>query len=100
MQHIEHAQKKLAAALRAHRAEEVLLALDTDARAHVLAREALVSALPALSGLIEKRVGEADARIYSRQELRAMLAEFAVDLMFAQMESVLHWLRAQAKEKR
>jgi hypothetical protein len=100
MRHIEHAQKKLAAALRAQRAEEALLSLDTDVRAHALAREALVSALPSLSGLIEKRVGDADARIYSRQELREVLAEFAVDLMFVQMESVLHWLRAKAKEGR
>lgn len=95
---IEAAQERLLATMRAHRSDEVLAAVDGDVRAHHLAREALASVMPQLPGMIDDRVGEANARIYSREDLRRMLADFAVELLIAQQGSVMRWMRAKARE--
>lgn len=65
------------------------------------AREALVSVWPVLPGMIDHAVGQADARIFSKEELRTFLAEFAVDVMLGQADAIDRWIasRARAREK-
>jgi len=100
MDALDKAAERLRAHLRAQQREEVHAAIDCEVTPHHLAREAVASVLPLLPGMIEARVGDADARIYSRNDLRRMLAEFAVDLLLAQTSTVMRWLRAKVREQR
>jgi len=100
MDPIQQVQERLLATMRVHRREEVDAAFDSDVSSQHLAREAIASVLPLLPSMIDARVGNAQARIYSRDDLRRMLAEFAAELLVAQMGMAMRWLRASVSASR
>jgi hypothetical protein len=64
------------------------------------AREAIVAVWPLLPSLIEEKLGAADARIFSREDLRALLAEFAVDVLLEQVQAIDRWSGTKARKRR
>lgn len=66
---------------------------------HRLANAALASVLPLVPSMIDVRVGGADARIYSRAELRELLADFAAEILLEQAAAVPRYLRADRRVK-
>lgn len=55
---------------------------------------------PLLPSMIDASIGDVDARIFSREDLRTFLANFAVDILIAQSETVERWMDAQAARER
>lgn len=84
-------------------AQRRLLETVTTFRRHALeddAREALVAVWPLLPSLIDEKVGGADARIFTREELRGLLAEFAVDVLLEQAQTIERWSGARLRARR
>lgn len=97
---LQAAHDKFLAHTREFRREEAQADVpEYEARAHHLARESLASVFPHLPGMIDEFVGQADARIYSREDLRKMLSDFAVRVLLTQSGSVMRWFRAVNRRK-
>jgi hypothetical protein len=65
----------------------------------LVAQEAFADVLPQLPGLIELRVPEVEARIYSAAELRQLFAEFAADLLSMQTDNLIRAVRPRCLEQ-
>lgn len=90
-------------AVRVDEAQQRLLERVTAFRRNALAddaREAIVAVWPMLPSLIEERLGAADARIFTREDLRAFLAEFAVDVLFEQVQAIERWSGAKRPRRK
>lgn len=64
------------------------------------AREALVAVWPLLPSMIDEKIGTADARIFSREDLRGLLADFAVDVLIEQARTIERWIDSKARQRR
>lgn len=74
---LEEAQRRLLASLATRGTSE-------EARALSIAHRALASVCPQIPALIEERVPVADAVILTKDTMRAVLAQFAVDILAIQ----------------
>jgi hypothetical protein len=92
----DEAHERLLEAMRASRRRT--LAAEPAPSLHQ-AREALASVWPLLPSMIDAVVGESDARIFSRDDLRKFLANFAVDMLIAQADAVERWIDAEARQR-
>lgn len=94
---LDDAERRLIEAIRASRRRSLA---DDPPRALHDAREALVSVWPLLPSLIDERLGDADARIFSREELRGLLADFAVDVLIEQSHAIERYTESKARQRR
>lgn len=70
----------------AARSRIVAAVRDVASAREAIAITAVVSSLPSLiDEALKKSMGSADARIYSRAELRRFVSEFAIELILAQV---------------
>jgi hypothetical protein len=77
---LEDAQRRLIASLAVVRPK--------DEQALLTAQRAFSSVLPHLPGLIDSKVTDADACILTREQFRAILAQFALDLLTIQTAEI------------
>lgn len=70
--------------------------IEDDAAVAVVS-EVLAHVVPQLPGLIESRLPEADAVIMNRETLRAVLAQFAADMLAIQSATLRDSVRRQTE---
>ena len=93
----DEAHEKLIAALRAINPSQD--AMTDSPQALHYAREAIVSVWPVLPTMIDSLLGKADARIFSREDLRKLLANFAVELLIQQSGAANRWINAKHRAR-
>ncbi len=60
-------------------------------------QEALSHVLPCLPGMIEERLPKADAQIYTKAQVQALLAQFAADVLAVQGECLVQSVRQRSR---
>ena len=78
----------------------VLESMRGESESAIVAQDAIVRTLPHVLGLIEERLPKGHAQIFTRRELRAIFAQFAVDLLSVQSGCVRDSIRARRRQAR
>lgn len=73
---------------------------DREARAALDATTTLIPQLPDMvESALDRAMGDADARIFSRSQLRRFLADYAIEMVLAQAGAIGRWTVARARRR-